>query len=259
LQLRAEVPEQTLQQRNTLLRLNVEAVAATHIGRVRTNNQDSFGMDADLGLYVVCDGMGGAAGGEIASQLAVDTFLAIARQELHSGASTVDALCRAVAAANRAVIARAQWDIRFRGMGSTLVAARIFYNYLTVINVGDSRAYLIRNGEPTQLTQDHSVVAERVRSGLMTSDEAERSSLQSVITRAIGADPDVYPDVYERTLESTDSLLLASDGLTRSVTPQEIASIIAGNSSSEACEQLIALANRHGGPDNITCIVIANA
>jgi len=244
------------------LGLNVEAAAATNIGLVRSNNQDSFGMDEDLGLYVVCDGMGGAAGGEIASQLAVETFLAIARQELQSGTHTADALHRAVAAANRAVTARAQWDTRFRGMGSTLVAARIFYNHLTIINVGDSRAYLIRNGDPTQLTQitmDHSVVAERVRSGLMTPDEAERSSLQSVITRAIGAEPDVHPDLYEVTLESTDTLLLASDGLTRSVPPQEIAATIANNPSSAACEQLIALANEHGGSDNITCIVITNA
>jgi len=93
----------------------------------------------------------------------------------------------------------------------------------------------------------------------MTPDEAERSSLQSVITRAIGAEPDVHPDLYEVTLESTDTLLLASDGLTRSVPPQEIAATIANNPSSAACEQLIALANEHGGSDNITCIVITNA
>jgi serine/threonine protein phosphatase PrpC len=240
------------------LGLNVQAAAATNIGLVRSTNQDSFGMDEGLGLYVVCDGMGGAAGGEIASQLAVDTFLAIARQELQSGTHTADALCRAVAAANRAVVARAEWDTRFRGMGSTLVAARIFYNHVTIINVGDSRAYLVRDGEATQLTQDHSVVAERVRSGLMTPDEAERSSLQSVITRAIGAQPDVHPDVYEVTLAGTDSLLLASDGLTRSVPSQAIAAAITNSPSAAACDRLIALANEHGGPDNITCIVIAN-
>lgn len=238
--------------------LHTEPAAATNIGLVRTSNQDSFGMDRDLGLYVVCDGMGGAAGGEIASQLAVETFLAIARQELHSGTPTRDALHRAVAASNRAVIARAQWDIRYRGMGSTLVAARIFYNHVTVINVGDSRAYLIRNGQPTQLTLDHSIVAERVRAGLMTPAEAETSSMQSVITRAIGAEPDVHPDLYEVTLNPDETLLLASDGLTRSVQIQEIASIVSRHSAHDACEQLIALANRHGGQDNITCIVIPN-
>jgi len=238
--------------------MTAEPAAATHIGLVRATNQDSFGMDRDLGLFVVCDGMGGAAGGEIASRLAVDTFLAIARQELHSGTPTCDALHRAVAAANRAVIARAQWDTCYRGMGSTLVAARIFYNHLTLINVGDSRAYLLRNGEPMQLTHDHSVVAERVRAGLMTPDEAETSSMQSVITRAIGAEQDVHPDLYEVPLNSGETLLLASDGLTRSVPLHEIASIIARYPASEACEHLIAVANQHGGHDNITCIVIPN-
>ncbi len=238
--------------------LNVEAAAATDIGLVRTNNQDSFGMDEGLGLYVVCDGMGGAAGGEIASRLAVETFLAIARQELDSGTHTKDALCRAVAAANRAVVSRGEWDTRFRGMGSTLVAARIFYNHLTIINVGDSRAYLVRHGEATQLTNDHSVVAERVRSGLMTAEEATKSSLQSVITRAIGAEADVHPDLYEFTLESTDTLLLASDGLTRSVSPEAIAETIGKGRVTEACDKLISLANQHGGQDNITCIVVAN-
>jgi protein phosphatase len=238
--------------------MNAEPAAATHIGLVRATNQDSFGMDTDLGLYVVCDGMGGAAGGEIASHLAVETFLAIARQELHSGTPTGDALHRAVAAANRAVVARAQWDTRYRGMGSTLVAARIFYNHVTVINVGDSRAYVIRNGEPVQLTHDHSVVAERVRAGLMTPAEAEVSSIQSVITRAIGAEQDVHPDLYEVTLNSGEILLLASDGLTRSVQPHEIAVILAKTTASEACQELIALANRYGGHDNITCIVVPN-
>jgi protein phosphatase len=238
--------------------MNAEPAAATHVGLVRATNQDSFGMDSDFGLYVVCDGMGGAAGGEIASHLAVETFLAIARQELSSGTPTGDALHRAVAAANRAVVARAQWDTRYRGMGSTLVAARIFYNHVTVINVGDSRAYVIRDGEPVQLTHDHSVVAERVRAGLMTPAEAEVSSIQSVITRAIGAEQDVHPDLYEVTLNAEETLLLASDGLTRSVKPHEIADIVAGSTAHEASEQLIALANRYGGHDNITCIVIPN-
>jgi protein phosphatase len=239
--------------------MNLEPAAATHIGLVRATNQDSFGMDRDLGLYVVCDGMGGAAGGEVASQLASETFLAIARQELNSGTPTGDALQRAVAAANRAVIGRAQWDTCYRGMGSTLVAARIFYNHLTLINVGDSRAYLLRKGEMMQLTHDHSVVAERVRAGLMTPAEAETSSMQSVITRAIGAEQDVHPDLYEVPLNAEETLLLASDGLTRNVEIDEIAGILASYRAREACEQLIQLANRRGGQDNITCIVIPNS
>jgi serine/threonine protein phosphatase PrpC len=239
--------------------LTLEAAALTHTGLARANNQDTFGMDRDLGLYIVCDGMGGAAGGEIASKLAVDTFLAIAQQELHSCAETSLVLARAVAAANRAVVERARWDTRYRGMGTTLVAARLCEHNLTLINVGDSRAYLFRQGQASQLTHDHSLVAERVRASLMTQAEADTSSLQSVITRAIGAEPDVHPDIFQPVLQSGDTLLLCSDGLTRHVPPEELAATLAATSNQTpeaACQQLIALANHRGGQDNITCIVL---
>jgi len=245
-----------------VLTLNLEAAARSHAGLVRVSNQDSFGVDAELGLYVVCDGMGGAAGGEIASLLAVETFLAIARQEIQSsplfnGAVSSVALQRAVAAANRAVIARAQWDIVYRGMGSTLVAARLKGDKLSVINVGDSRAYLIRDGHATQLTEDHSFVAESVRRGMMAAAEAETSPLQSVITRAIGAEPDVRPDLFEVPLQPGDALLLTSDGLTRHVHPHELAEVLSYASTADhACDLLLDLANRRGGSDNITCIVV---
>jgi serine/threonine protein phosphatase PrpC len=244
------------------LTLNLEAAAKTHVGLVRVSNQDNFGLDPDLGLFVVCDGMGGAAGGEIASRIAVDTFLTIARQEidsshLHNGAATALALQRAVAAANRAVLARAHWDIVYRGMGTTLVAARLYADQLTLINIGDSRAYLIRDAHATQLTQDHSFVAESVRLGTMAPAEAETSPLQSVITRAIGAEPDVRPDLYELTFQPGDKLLLASDGLTRHILPQDLAEAVSrASTADQACDLLIDLALRHEGSDNITCIVI---
>jgi serine/threonine protein phosphatase PrpC len=244
------------------LTLNLEAAARTHVGLVRVSNQDNFGMDAELGLYAVCDGMGGAAGGEVASKLAVETFLAIARQEIQSssllnGAVSSLALQRAVAAANRAVLARAHWDIVYRGMGSTLVAARIAGDTLWVINIGDSRAYLVRDGHATQLTRDHSYVAERVRLGTMAPAEAETSPLQSVITRAIGVEADPHPDLYEVALQPGDKLLLTSDGLTRHVLPAELAEVLTlAPSAEEACDLLIELALRRGGSDNITCLVV---
>jgi len=244
------------------LTLNLEAAARSHVGQVRVTNQDSFGIDAELGLYVICDGMGGAAGGEVASRLAVETFLAIARQEIESsplfnGAASAQALQRAVAAANRAVIHRAQWDIVYRGMGSTLVAARLKGDKLSIINVGDSRAYLIRDGQATQLTDDHSFVAESIRLGVMAAAEAETSPLQSVITRAIGAEPDVRPDLFEAALQPGDTLLLASDGLTRHVHPDELAEVLSlATTADDACDQLLDLANSRGGSDNITCIVV---
>jgi serine/threonine protein phosphatase PrpC len=246
----------------TVLTLNLEAAARTHVGLLRVSNQDHFGIDAELGLYVVCDGMGGAAGGEVASFLAVETFLAIARQEIQSstllnGAGSSLALQRAVAAANRAVLARAHWDTIYRGMGSTLVAARITAGTLCVINLGDSRAYLVRDGHATQLTQDHSFVAESVRLGTMAAAEAETSPLQSVITRAIGVEPDARPDLYEVALQPGDRLLLASDGLTRHVLLGELAEVVSvAPSADDACDLLVDLALRRGGSDNITCVVV---
>jgi serine/threonine protein phosphatase PrpC len=242
----------------------VEAAARTDIGLVRRSNQDNFGSDEELGLYVVCDGMGGAAGGDVASKIAVETFLAVVRQELETlgdtnAESTRCSMLRAGAAANRAVCARAKFDIALRGMGSTLVAARIVGEFLTVLNVGDSRAYLFKGDSATQLTDDHSYVAEQVRRGLMTGAEAERSPLQSVITRAIGADADVTPDLYEATLHPGESILLTSDGLTRHVALEELAEIMADAAALPAevsCERMIELAKERGGSDNITCIVI---
>jgi protein phosphatase len=242
--------------------LRVEAGAKTDIGLVRRTNQDRFGMDEQLGLYIVCDGMGGAAGGEVASQLAVDTFLEIARQELACVACdpaerTPQALRRAVAAANRAVLERARWEMRLRGMGSTLVAARIVDDCATVVHVGDSRAYLVREAAATQLTDDHSYVAEQLRLGLMEPAQAASSPMRSVITRAIGADTDVQPDVMSVPLQAGDALLLASDGLTRHVADAEIAALLSSPASAEeACAALVEMAKARGGSDNVTCLAI---
>jgi serine/threonine protein phosphatase PrpC len=247
----------------------IEAAARTDVGRARRSNQDSFGVDDELGLYVVCDGMGGAAGGEIASRIAVETFLQIARQELLSmhdanPECTRCSLLRAAAAANRAVLARANFDIALRGMGTTLVAARIAGDSVTVLNVGDSRAYLFQPDQAAQLTakqltQDHSYLAEQVRCGRLTEAQAAHSGLQSVITRAIGADQDVTPDLYDATLRPGDALLLCSDGLTRHVAADDLVRIVADNANHPAddtCARMIDLANARGGSDNITCLLL---
>jgi serine/threonine protein phosphatase PrpC len=246
--------------------LTIEAAAKTDVGLVRRDNQDSYGSDPDLSLYLVCDGMGGAAGGAVASDLAARTFLIVARQEIEASQNqgtsqssevTRVCLCRAVAAANRAVVERAKWDTCYRGMGSTLVGARLTEDRLTVINVGDSRAYLVRDSEAVQLTEDHSYVAERVRLGMMDAAEAAVSSMQSVITRAVGVAADVQPDLYEATVQAGDTLLLASDGLTRHVSAMELGEVLStAHNAKEACTRLIEYANQHGGSDNITCIVV---
>jgi len=243
--------------------LRVELAGRTDVGMVRRSNQDAFAVVESLGLAVVCDGMGGPAGGDVASRLALESFLEVVRQEIEASRSAdsgraARALCRAAAAANRAVRARAGYDTRFRGMGTTLVAARLDGSELAVVNVGDSRAYLARGGEIRQLTVDHSYVGEQMRKGLMTEDEAERSPYAAAITRAIGIEDDVQPDFYTEPVEAGDVLLLCSDGLTRHMRDEEIAKVLwdAKATVEKICERLIATANAHGGTDNVTCAVM---
>jgi serine/threonine protein phosphatase PrpC len=240
----------------------LEAAAMTDVGLVRRLNQDVFASDISLGLFLVCDGMGGPAGGEIASALAAKTFVSIFQQEYgavpRNGITTTDlAMERAAAAANRAVCTQAEYDTRFRGMGTTLIAARVSGTALTVLNVGDSRAYLLHAGELRQVSIDHSYLKEQVERGLITIEQARDSPLQSVITRAIGAEPDVHPDLFHESLEVGDAVLLSSDGLTRHVSDQEIRNVLQeAPGASSACEQLVELARDGGGSDNITCFVI---
>lgn len=243
--------------------LRVEVAGRTDVGMVRRSNQDTFDVVEPLGLAAICDGMGGVAGGEVASRVALETFVDVAKRELEAsrssdGERTRRALCRAAAAANRAVRARASYDTQFRGMGTTLVAARLDGNDATVVNVGDSRAYLVRGGVARQMTRDHSFVAEQMRMGRMTQREAERSPMQSAITRAIGIEEDVAPDFFTERVEAGDALLLCSDGLIRHVKDQEIGEIMAGGaeSAAEVCERLIATVNARGGTDNVTCVVM---
>jgi len=243
--------------------LKIEAGARTDVGRVRRSNQDSYGMDEGPGVFVVCDGMGGAAGGEVASALAVETFLQIVRQELVCGSCdpaemTPQALRRAVAGANQAVVERARWDTALRGMGSTLVGMRVEEDgRATVVHVGDSRAYIVRDGVAERLTEDHSYVAEQVRLGLMGEGEAEGSPMRSVITRAIGAEVDVRVDLRALEVRAGDVLLLTSDGLTRHVGDEEIAGVLGcGIGAEEGCGVLVGMVMERGGEDNVTCLVV---
>jgi protein phosphatase len=241
----------------------IEVAGRSDVGRVRRSNEDAFAVVEPLGMVVVCDGMGGLAGGEVASRVAMESFVEVAGQEIEAsrsgdGERTTRALCRAVAAANRAVRARASYDTRLRGMGTTLVAARLDGNELTVVNVGDSRAYVARAGEMRQVTVDHSYVGEQMRMGLMTESEAERSPYQSAITRAVGIEEDVRPDVYTQAVEAGDAVLLCSDGLMRHMRDEEIAEAVSDvrATAGEICERLIATVNARGGTDNVTCVVM---
>jgi serine/threonine protein phosphatase PrpC len=241
------------------LAVTITAAAHTDIGCVRKNNQDTFGVDDSLRLYIVCDGMGGAAGGEIASRLAVDAFVDSFRA---SSLPLEPTFHQAAEAANFAVLARAEAQPDLLGMGSTLVAAHVEAERLHLVNIGDSRAYLVRGGECAQLTVDHSYLEEQVTLGLITREMADASPLQSVITRAVGIYEGFEPDLTEIGIEDGDFILLTSDGLTRHVGNAAIAHIVAAQGSVDQdeldarCVRLIERAKEGGGSDNITCILL---
>jgi protein phosphatase len=213
--------------------------------------------------------MGGEAHGEVASSLAVQTIVTHCRQAENSRATPTfgelqpdvsqrtNRLASAIHLANRRVFETASANLAQRGMGATIVAAWIEDQRLSLAHVGDSRAYLLRAGSLAQLTADHSLVAEKVRIGIMTPQEADSSELQSVLTRAVGTNATVEVDADEQMLLAGDALLLCSDGLTRMVTDPEIASTLLTTAAAQsAADRLVELANENGGVDNVSVIVV---
>lgn len=209
-------------------------------------------------MFVVCDGMGGAAAGEIASSVAVDEFLhLLAGRGQNELVSLPGAAEEAILAANDAVFSRAQKNKRFSGMGTTLVALAVQESHVWVLNIGDSRCYRLRQGSLELLTLDHSLVEEQVRLGRMTRAEAARSPYRNVITRALGTQCNVTPDVFGHEAEPGDLFLLCSDGLTRELSDETIASMLSTDAPlDELCERLVQAAKQAGGHDNITCLLV---
>jgi protein phosphatase len=241
----------------------LDFAAATDIGCHRGNNEDSFGYDAEQHLYVVCDGMGGSAAGEVASGMAVraliESFEALALRAAITGEdSPVEKrLMESIHEANRVVRSASEANPELHNMGTTLVCACLSDHRIVIGNVGDSRAYLLRNGICTQITLDHSLLDEQVRQGLITREMAAASHLQSVITRAIGTADEVEPDLFAAELNLDDMFLLTSDGLTRYAKPEDIAGFATpGADLSTICQSLIDHAKRGGGADNITCMML---
>jgi serine/threonine protein phosphatase PrpC len=238
------------------------AAAASDRGRKRPSNEDAFGFSVEHGVYLVCDGMGGAAAGEIASSLAVDEMLrafsqrAQAADGVESG-SPILLVEQAIAAANEAIYSRSQRNEKLNGMGTTLVGLLVDERRVWVMNVGDSRCYRLRNRRLEQITLDHSLVEEQVRLGRMTRTEALRSPLRNVITRALGTQSQVTPDIFELEPTPGDLFLLCSDGLTRELNDGFIESLLSVDLPLEvACSRLVDAAKRAGGHDNITCILV---
>ncbi len=246
-----------------------EVAARTNVGRTRTNNEDNFTVAPELGLFVLSDGMGGEAAGELASKIAVEEILRHMKEVDRDGSLTLlgdanaqfseltNRLASAVRRSNRVIWEAAQQHASQRGMGATVVAALLRAPVLSMAHVGDSRIYLHRAGELQQLTEDHSLVMEQVRRGLITKEEAERSEMQNILVRALGAEEAVTVEMDEVFLMPGDQILLCSDGLTRMVEDSGIATVLTESSTlQEACDRLVQKANENGGEDNITVVMV---
>jgi PPM family protein phosphatase len=227
-------------------------------------------VDPTLGLYVVCDGMGGGNAGEIASALAVKTIHAhLVEASQHADLpliglcdATVSAPANRLASAIRAaneVVHRESWSRPdYTGMGTTVVAALLREEVLAIAHVGDSRLYLVRNGTIQALTTDHSWIAEQILKGFITEEEAERSPQRNIVTKALGVESSVDVELAEVPIKSGDMLLLCSDGLTRGVHSNDILQILRGSEDLPAMsDRLIVMANEAGGDDNTTVVVVA--
>jgi protein phosphatase len=229
----------------------IASSAHTDTGRRRRRNEDAFVCEPPL--FAVADGMGGAQAGEVASRLAAESL----REQELGGLSSPEQTVELIREANRRVYAYSSENASARGMGTTMTVALVEGSVVTIGHVGDSRAYLLRDDQLTQLTQDHSLVAELVRSGRLSAKEAESHPRRSVITRALGTDSEVEVDVLSLRAQDRDIFLLCSDGLTSMVSDEEIARLLlsARGDLDDAGKKLIAAANQAGGEDNITVVL----
>lgn len=244
--------------------------AATDPGRVRPRNEDRFVADGDLGFFAVVDGMGGHAGGELASATIAEAVTACIRETAGDSDKTwpmgLDArlsglanrLQVAIRSANRTLATRAQTDAALEGSGATLAAALFGDDRLAVSNVGDCRVYLLRGGRLSQITRDHSVVAEQVAQGLIDSKTARTHPLRHVVTRAVSGHTGMAVDVLELEVKAGDRLVLCSDGIHDVLTDDELAALVSssGRPLDDVCRAVIDEANAHGGPDNATTVVV---
>jgi PPM family protein phosphatase len=228
----------------------VEHAGRTDVGRQRSANEDDFVLAPPF--FAVADGMGGAKAGEVASAMATEGF----EGERDSGEPAEAQLARILRDANRRIYDLAVADESHRGMGTTLTAAKVTGDEISLGHVGDSRAYRLRDGELEQLTKDHSLVAELERSGQITAEAAEHHPQRSIITRALGPEPDVEVDTYTVAGREGDVFLLCSDGLTSMISDEEIGSILrSAGSLDDAADALVRAANQSGGKDNITVVL----
>ncbi len=238
--------------------VHITSAGRTDVGVIRSGNEDSFRMIPDRGIFVVADGMGGHAAGEVASEMAVR----IVADEIHSVRGLTDdqvaeRMRAAIRTANGSIFQRTLTEHDKRGMGTTVTALTLFETRFLIGQVGDSRAYLMRDGRLSQLTKDHSYVQEQVDAGYLTPEQARTHPYSNVITRCVGANSDVMPDIYAGTVKPKDLFLLASDGLTGMLEDYQLSELLSPDRMpQDEVDALIAEANRHGGLDNITAIIV---
>ena len=245
--------------------MNVVASGMTDIGPRRSRNEDALLVNEELKLYVVADGMGGHAGGSTASAIAINTveeYMASAELPPRDGTGEPlevmrGVMTRAVQMASKKVHAYAQRHPEFRGMGTTVVAVVVYGTNALVAHVGDSRVYMHRSGRLEQLTEDHSLVAQSVKEGILTVEQARTHRMKNVITRALGFDDEVEVDVMTRALRPGDTVMLCSDGLSGPVDDAMISDVLGANAPRVATRKLVDLAYEHGGDDNITVLILS--
>ncbi|UCG52971.1 MAG: Stp1/IreP family PP2C-type Ser/Thr phosphatase [Candidatus Latescibacterota bacterium] len=245
--------------------MKLEVASLSHIGQVRQRNEDALGhfepteksaRDEKGSIFVVADGMGGHRGGEIASKLAVETIISEFYSSKEGG--VVPALRLAFKEANKVIIEKSKDDVDLFGMGTTCTVLVVRNDDAYFAHIGDSRAYLYRDGELKQITEDHSLVGEMVRSGIISDEDARNHPRRNVITRSLGTHEEISADIPTSPfgLADGDVLLLCSDGLTSVVTREEVKKTLESKSPRDACDALVDLANEKGGKDNITVQVI---
>ncbi len=238
--------------------MHITCAGRTDVGVIRSGNEDNYIVVPDRGIFVVADGMGGHAAGEVASEMAV-RYVARELGSLRGlgDEQVADRMRTAIRGANGAIFQRTLTEPDKRGMGTTVTALVLYDARFLIGQVGDSRAYLLRDGKLVQLTKDHSYVQEQVDAGYLTPDQARTHPYSNVITRCVGANSDVMPDIYAGTVKAKDVFLLASDGLTGMLEDYQLAELLSPERMpQDEVDALIAEANRHGGLDNITAIIV---
>ncbi len=257
-----------MRRRSPLAPLKISCWAKTDVGQRREHNEDSHLMDPNLNLYIVADGMGGHAGGDTASRMAVEIIRNRVHEAKHQGElfnrqaieagspAILKMLEGAIKEASEAIYAASDTRPELTGMGTTTTVLLLVGKRGYVAHVGDSRLYRYRRGKLEQMTEDHSLVNEQVKAGFITAEEAQYSRFRNIITRSVGFESDVTADTFTISMESSDTYLMCSDGLSGMVGDRDISRILNAGSLSGAVDRLVGEANRNGGEDNITVIAL---